>query len=350
MLIDKATFPRDKICAGAIGARGDKALAEIDVVVDVPSAYVRGLSVVAKAGALCERLDFDIGRVVRRRQYDAALLDHVRQRGVTVHQARFVSMERKHDRVVVETSAGSLSARCVVGADGVGSAVRRAIGIPRGDFHAQAVEVDTPWCDNDPPRDVLHFDICDRRHDGYAWDFPTLVDGELMVCRGVYQLGRGPDVAALLSERLRQRGFDPATFSFKRFAERGLSLYQPIGVERAMLVGEAAGIDPVLGEGIPQAILYGRAAGRYLARSGDFRLIGYRSALRSARVGIDLRIRSAATRWVYGRTRPTIERWVTSSRDLAHAGMTYFAGRRVDRRQLWRAVGGLLGGLVRGGV
>jgi flavin-dependent dehydrogenase len=349
-IVDKARFPREKICAGAIGARADKLLEAFDAPIDVPAAAVAGLSVKSGAGALLARLDGRplIGRVVRRKQFDAALLERARERGATVNEGVAVrGVQVQHERVRLDTDAGELHAHAVIGADGVASRVRRAVVAERGAFHAQAVEVDTPWCDGDPPDDVIHFDVSESGYPGYAWDFPTVVDGRSMVCRGVYQLTRGAppaasaepavDVAERLAARLRSRGLDPAHYRIKRFAERGLSLHQPFARERVLLVGEAAGIDPVLGEGIAQAVLYGHAAARYLAgcvARSDYRFADYRDALRRSRVGLDLRVRSAAVQLVYGRTRPAVEHLVTHSRALAHAGMCYFAGRRVPRLQL----------------
>jgi menaquinone-9 beta-reductase len=347
LLIDRATFPRDKICAGAIGRRADRALASIGVRPASPSVSIHGLSVATGHGRLAVRDDDRIGAVVRRRSYDAALVDAVRERGITVRDG--VALEQVTvgaSGVRLDTSAGVVLAAAVVGADGVTSRVRRALGLPRGPFHAQAVEVDTAWTSDDPDSDTLHFDVSDRSYPGYAWDFPTLIDGELMVCRGVYQLTRGAgaerggDVGAILKQRLQTRGLDTDARPMRRFSERGLSLYQPISFDRVLLVGEAAGIDPVLGEGIAQAILYGRAAGRFLADSaarGDWSMRGYKQRIWADRVGFDLRIRAAATPLVYGATRPWIERWMSRSRALADGGMAYFAGRHVPRRSLARA-------------
>lgn len=345
VVLDKAAFPRDKICAGAIGARADALLARIGARVEVEAAPIRGLHVKSATGELTARRPASIGRVVRRHAFDAALLDLARARGVTVRErVRVTGLSRSARSVTLSTDHGALTAAAVVGADGVGSVVRRALGFSRGTFHAQAVEVDTPRVPSDPPDDVLSFDVTDRGITGYAWDFPTLVAGEPMMCRGAYVLTRGApspepqrDAGDVLAERLQRLG---VTGRLKRFAERGLSLYEPLAVDKVLLVGEAAGIDPVLGEGIPQAIFYGETAAAYLvrcAREGDYRFTGYRRAMRKARIGTDLRIRAAAVSLIYGRTRPPIERWVTSSHALAQAGMSYFAGERVGRCDLARA-------------
>ena len=347
-IFEKERYPREKICAGAIGARAEKALARIGVRVDVPSVWVSGLSIATPRGALRARdpsLSRPIGRVVRRIEFDRAFADEARARGVSIVEgARVQRVEMGEDGVRLHGTMGEVRARAVIGADGVGSFVRRAIGAPRGRWRAQVIEVDTPAIAGDAARDLLHFDLGDRALRGYAWDFPTLVDGQALMCRGIYELSRGDeadgdgiDLGARLHARLERQGIDPAGLRFKRFAERGLALHEPLARPRALLVGEAAGIDPVLGEGIAQAILYGALAGPYLAGCldcGDLSFAGWPEALRRSRVGLDLRVRELATPWVYERMRPELERWTASSRDLAITGVRYFAGERVERRRI----------------
>lgn len=352
VVLEKARYPREKICAGAIGGRADRLLATIGVTVDVPSAPVSGLSIRASGGALLERLDRPIGRVVRRIEFDHALAEVARARGIrVVEDARVTGLSVDAKGVRLETSQGALAARAVVGADGVGSYVRRAIGAPRGRLSAQVVEVDTDPVASDQKRDLLHFDVADRSLVGYAWDFPTIVGGEELVCRGVYELAweesespaDGPDVAARLAQRLDAIGVRPRG-RVKRFAERGLSLGEPVAYERVLLVGEAAGIDPVLGEGIAQAIQYGATAGGYLATAlarGDLLFRDWRSTLMASRVGWDLSVRSRAVRLFYGSSRPVAERWVTTSRNLAVSGMRYFAGEHVPRGKIVAAAADL---------
>jgi menaquinone-9 beta-reductase len=362
VLLEKERYPRDKICAGAIGSRADRLLETIGVRVDVPSVPVRGLSVEARVGALAADAGEVIGRVVRRIEFDHAFADHARERGVRVIEGAKVDALTVDGRgVSLSTSQGEIRARAVVGADGVGSVVRRALGVPRGALRAQVVEVDTPAAALDRGRDVLHFDMTDLGLGGYAWDFATVVGGRPLVCRGVYAIhheeaGRGAssrgrrgstiasettDVSARLVARLARLGISAEGLTLKRFAERGLSLHEPVARPRALLVGEAAGIDPVLGEGIAQAIQYGSVAGPYLARCldrGDLSFADFRGELTRSRVGLDLGIRTRVLPWYYGPwSRAIMERWITGSESLAIAGMRYFAGSRVPRWLLVRA-------------
>src|SRR5262245_10496160 len=84
VVLEKEHYPREKICAGAIGARADRLLERIGVRVDVPSAWVRGLSIVSDQGRLVERTEEPIGRVVRRVEFDRRLAEIARARGVRV--------------------------------------------------------------------------------------------------------------------------------------------------------------------------------------------------------------------------------------------------------------------------
>ena len=362
VVLEKERYPRDKICGGAVGARADRLLETIGVRVDVPSVPVRALSVAARVGALEAHSGMIIGRVVRRIEFDHALADQAKERGVRVLEgAKVDALVVGADSVRLSTTQGEIRARAVVGADGVGSVVRRALGIPRGALRAQVVEVDTPAVPGDPARDVLHFDMTERDLDGYAWDFATLVGGRPLVCRGIYAIHREDagessprgsrpgstmsadrtDVSDRLLARLARQGISAEGLTLKRFAERGLSLHEPVARPRALLVGEAAGIDPVLGEGIAQAIQYGSVAGRYLARCldrDDLTFADFRRELSRSRVGLDLGIRTRVLPWYYGRrSRATIERWITGSESLAIVGMHYFAGLHVPRLRMLRA-------------
>ncbi len=368
VIVERGRYPREKICAGALGGRADKALAEIGVRVEVPGRIVRGVSVRSESGSLVARRDAPIGRVVRRRDFDSALATQAKARGVRFFEGvGVVSVDRHSEGVRVRLDDGrELRARAVVGADGVGSVVRRSIGIRRRNFYAQAIEVDTVAGSGDPSPELLHFDASDRSLRGYLWDFPTLVDGRPLVCRGVYALrgrldGRGggaregsrqgPGIHERLLRHLERRGVDPEGLRFKRYSERALSLHEPIAVPRAMLVGEAAGIDALLGEGIAQAVLYGQAAGPYLARAirrGEYDFGEWTRVFSASRVGLDLRLRGRMASWIYDDARPLAERFISRSQAFARAGIHYFAGDRLPRRALARSLFELAQACLRG--
>jgi 2-octaprenylphenol hydroxylase len=71
----------------------------------------------------------NLGYIIETRVVQGALLDACTEAGAELIPSEFVSLEVGEDRVRVETSAGSLMARLVVGADGASSTVRAAVGI-----------------------------------------------------------------------------------------------------------------------------------------------------------------------------------------------------------------------------
>src|SRR5580704_4149135 len=139
VVLEKARYPRDKYCAGALGARGDKILRELDACPDVPSVEIDGISLRAADAEVSARTT-GIGRVVRRIEFDHALARAATRAGVTVREGVQVNAVRaERGAAVVETSEGAIEARVVAGADGVGSAVRRAMGLGAGKLRAQVL-------------------------------------------------------------------------------------------------------------------------------------------------------------------------------------------------------------------
>jgi flavin-dependent dehydrogenase len=348
VVLEKERYPRDKPCAGAIGARGEKALARIGVKVDVDGAPFDHVTVVFGAGTR-EVHEPGAGRVVRRVEFDHALAREALRRGVrVVDGARVGAVRFERGAALVESGAGAFEARAVVGADGVGSFVRRALGLPVGTWRAQAVEVDTEEVPGDPARDAIRFDLSDHALAGYTWDFPTRVRGAWMVCRGVYRIkldAREVDLGARLDAHLRARGLAPGASRAKRFAERGFELHRPIARPRALLVGEAAGIDPITGEGIAQALLYGEVAGRYLAArlaSGDLAFDDWSRFLRATRLGVDLHVRTSLLPLVFGEARARTARWPHRTPGVLEAGAGLFAGKPARWGKLLAAGAGAL--------
>jgi flavin-dependent dehydrogenase len=148
------------------------------------------------------------------------------------------------------------------------------------------------------------------------------------------------DIRARLAERLAAFGLDIERYRLKRFAERGFEMHEPYASSRAMLVGEAAGIDPLTGEGIAQAIEYGAFAGPYLAEklaSGDLSFADFALRLRRSKVGIGLRVRTRIVPHFFGRRRIAIERFVAKTPAFVALGLQHFAGRRLSRTQIARS-------------
>lgn len=72
----------------------------------------------------------NLGHIIETRLVQSALLDAAEEAGARVIAAELSSVTIGEDDVQVETSAGALTARLVIGADGAQSAVRAAVGVP----------------------------------------------------------------------------------------------------------------------------------------------------------------------------------------------------------------------------
>src|SRR5262249_12668693 len=117
VVLEKERYPRDKVCAGAIGGRGLRLLERLGVTLSVPSVPIHAISL-AFRGASCLLREPDLGIVVRRIEFDHALAREAERRGIEVRQGAMVSrIEVGKDCVRVPLSSGDVvEAKAVVGA------------------------------------------------------------------------------------------------------------------------------------------------------------------------------------------------------------------------------------------
>ncbi len=370
VVLERERYPREKICAGGIGARAFKLLAKIGVDVECPKVPLTSLAVKLMHDTVVTRVD-DLGAVVRRIEFDHALAKVAIARGIELRdncgveriemidasdravgtqddviQGRASSSDTARVRVI--TASGDVyRARAIVGADGVSGVVRHQAGFPRPELRAQVVELDTEGVADDLPRDTVVFDFARRDLAGYAWDFPTIVDGQPLVCRGAYVIRTlgADDARARCAAYLAERGLDIKRYRIKQFAERGWEPGVDIAKPRVLLVGEAAGIDIATGEGIGQAIEYGSVAAPYLARAferEDLSFGDWRRAVEKHHLGFQLRIRYLAYELFYGRRRTKVEFLMPRLSSMFRVAVQDFAGVPISKLALARGAGQFL--------
>jgi flavin-dependent dehydrogenase len=353
VVLEKAIYPREKICAGGIGARAFHWLEKIGVEVDCPKVQLDAIALRLGGETIVTRQP-GLGVVVRRVEFDHALAKVAIARGIEVRDGCGVdSISTRDDGVRVVTDRGEVyECKAVVGADGVAGIVRRQAGFPQSELRAQVVELDTEAVPQDQPRDTVVFDFDSQDLNGYAWDFPTIVDGKPLVCRGAYvirNLGHD-DARARIDAYLIARGLDPKAYRHKQFAERGWQPGSEIAAPRVLLVGEAAGIDIATGEGIGQAIEYGAVAGPYLARAfakDRFTFSDWRTTVDRHHLGWQLRIRHACYHWFYGPKRASVERVMPRVPSMFQIAVEDFAGAPMSKLALLRGAGQFLAAFAR---
>lgn len=330
LLIDAAAFPRDKTCAGGLIPHTLELLRAFGLELDVPFVRVDCARVEAGGGPL-EIASPGCCFVIRRREFDAMLLGAVSDRGIAVREGvKVEALERTGEGFRVATSAGDIHCRAIVGADGAGSVVRRSL-VDRGaGWLARAVMCDVPIREAAAAPSTFEFDfrpVFDGLK-GYAWAFPCLIEGRPHWNVGVYSLDRR-GAGGRLERLLDERAGDGGDCRRRAHPIRLYTARQPVSAPGVLLVGDAAGVDPLLGEGISYALEYGGLAARELAlgfSSSDLRFRGYRRRVRRSRVGIKLTRLGLGARLFYG-PRPWFWFGVAQvSRRAQRIGMNWYNG------------------------
>jgi len=268
VIFDRARFPRPKLCGGALTYRGTELLRDL---VGRP-----------EEGATTDGLVFrsSLGRFeVRERGpqwlYDRAwlddrLLDAVRAAGVEIREScSITAVEPGHDAVAVRWATGAEPFEWVVGADGARSTVRRSAELPGGPLGllVEGVYEAEAGADVDPSLLYFDFDPILRGIPGYAWIFPFPRPGS----RGLYKVGvmdgrgatDGARLRAYTEELAARHGLRPAEEKIGGWPEHYYAARNRAHRPGLILVGEALGVDPLLGEGIaPSFESAGYAAGR----------------------------------------------------------------------------------------
>jgi flavin-dependent dehydrogenase len=312
VLLDKATFPRPKLCGGGITYFGGRALDALGI--EVRDAFdARTIRLVHGRRQFAFEGDPTV-RVVRREVFDTHLLEACRELGVEVREGVAVrDISIGADATTLETSDGPLEAEVVVGADGSGGCVARAAGLDRHASWARTLEVLTPPSkDADPEvaNSMLTMDCTAiSRHGlrGYVWHFPCRIDGRLHVSRGVYECRLWPgrpkaDLELILSEALAERGLHLSDYRQHSFPIRQWHPARPTAAPRVLLVGDAAGADSLTGEGIAFALTGGAAVATTIhesRRSGDPSFADHRARVDAWATLHQLSTRRAVARWGY---------------------------------------------------
>nr|WP_296063674.1 geranylgeranyl reductase family protein [uncultured Actinoplanes sp.] len=288
LLLDRAAFPRDKACGDGIAAGAVDVLAGlgVDGITDGYPAVER-LRLVAPGGFQVARRLPRVAHTIPRRVFDARLVEAAVAAGA---ELRRHTVRRISENGTVDID-GTFRADVLIGADGAGSVVRRALGHPVNPPGHLAVAIRGYAPTTNTNEQVVV--TTRRRWPAYAWEFP-IGDGTANV--GYGEVLRGvPLSRAYLIERL--TGLLPGTEAESlRGHHLPLSTRRPPpGRGRVLLAGDALSlINPFTGEGIFYAVLSGSLAGTAAATDPGRAAALYRAAL-TRRLGRHLRHSRFAT-------------------------------------------------------
>ncbi|UCF28694.1 MAG: FAD-dependent monooxygenase [Chloroflexota bacterium] len=308
ILLEKAAHPRPKLCAGGVTRIGLEALRDLgmNLPLPIPNVEIEEARLVYQDRVIRVRGEPEFV-VYNRIELDAYLSDFARQQGINIRENESVqTISLNPGGFEVETSQNTYRAKAIVGADGSKGITRRLV-----DKHetpsrvARVIETVNPAKDNQPQftQGYAIFDLTPSQESlqGYYWEFPSRVDNIPSLNRGVYDSRIAPkrekaNLPGILKELTITGQAESTTAGLQGHPLHWFSPSNRFSIPRLLLVGDAAGADPLFGEGIGPALAYGKIAALELHnayRKSDYSFKYYRLRLLVSNVG-----RYLGSRWL----------------------------------------------------
>lgn len=280
VVVDKATFPRDKCCGDGLTTNALRILEGLDF---DPSRVAdwQTCSDVEMRSFSGRKIDLPLpsiggqfAAIAPRAQFDHALVEHCRDMGITIHEGCAFESITHHDTngisVRVE-NLGELTVDYVVAADGMWSPVRKSLGLSTpgylGEWHAFRQYIGNV---HGSANEKLHIWFDKDLLPGYAWSFP-LPDNRVNFGFGILRTSdRSTKYMNDLWRDLLTRPHITAVLG-EHFVPEDRHTAWPIPARihdavrssgRVLFIGDAVcATDTLTGEGIGQALETGIAAG-----------------------------------------------------------------------------------------
>lgn len=359
--VEKSAHPRFKVCAGGLIPKTVLALEELGIPLDAPAVeVVRGEARTPVGSVDLSRGGDVLCTIVRRDEFDAMLARAATRAGLEiVENERVVEVAQDAGAVQVITDRGRFESRVLVGADGSGSRVRREVFGERKETTGRALMTDIAV----NPESAVEFRERRYRFDfrcvsdgisGYSWSFPCMIGGRPYLNVGIYDQrpreftekeGEQARMLAELAAAFPELPLDAMvrrTMKWNAFPIRWFDAADRYARGRVIVAGDAAGVDPLMGEGISCAFEHGKLAagaiGAFLG--GDAAALGaYDRSLREGAVGRKLAKLAFAARHFYGPNHRLFFRVARASRRANEIGVDWYNGaRHLDEQPTYRLV------------
>ena len=287
LLIEKETFPRDKVCGDALTYSALPLIKEIfpELLNSIPSrSSSRKYRIYYEGGnTLQHQGEFD---VIPRKILDNLLFETIKNQNISIQQNCYVkdiSLNENSNEVlcVKDNEPIIYKAKWILAADGSNSVVKRKTGPLEHDEKTGAVRQYVKGLKSH--HDELLF-FLDMKHHGYFWIFPFLSNDEYWAnigCGSFIKTDFNPhkQFKYFMNNQYIQSYMDEAQYIDKPVGfpldladtkNCRLKLHQPIAGNGYLLLGDAAGlVHPYTGEGISTALFSGRLAAQLLLDNND---------------------------------------------------------------------------------
>ena len=267
LVLDKTAFPRDKSCGGGVSP----AIAEwFDF--DFSPVVQNHVSQVKYTFKMGDPAEVELEGItpmwmVQRSEFDNFLVEQATSQGAEFKAGVEVQgVQLTGDTWQVTTSEGQFEGKYLIAADGANSQTAKLLGFAEPELTVSA-SLQVPGEVSDRRKVTAFFDFGSLKN-GFMWCFPK-ADGYSFSAAYVRNFkGKADELKKQLYKYAELFGLDP---SQGEYMEHPLNLWQtnsPLHSDRALLVGEAAGmVDPLIGEGIRPALYTGVKAAAAVSKA-----------------------------------------------------------------------------------
>jgi flavin-dependent dehydrogenase len=301
ILIEKSVYPRTKICGGGISTPGRHVLSRLSLDLNFSYNEISHLEIILEKSYILKAPEGFI--IVNRNEFDSALAENAKERGLIVHESEsFIDLKRKSDHLIVYTDKTSYRVKSLVGADGVRSAVRKKIHIKEQSRLSSLYQQFLKIVKNNEGENISRKAIFDFTPliksglQGYVWCFPGLSKEGFYNNVGIYDSRIYRNRKTIPVENIVRNSIlnllsSSEIKSFKNYPLRYFSSEGIYSQPHVILTGEAAGVEPALGEGISVSLNFGDIASQALVdafREKDFSFRNYNSRILQHKLGLAL--------------------------------------------------------------
>ena len=312
IIFEKYKHPRKKICGGGVTHFGLRILQHLDIPYPLPltNDIVNNIFLKYRRNIIHIRGN-PLFVVYNRSDFDYFLANEAKIRGLDIREDEEVKdIEVFPDFVRLTTNKGIYEAEVIVGADG-------HTGITRCFLHekekknkfARTLKIWIPGLLSSPRfKDhsaVFDFSFINSGLHGYLWDFPNTIEGTPGYNQGVYDAQWFKNGKRRNLKRIFEQESNIANFTEENLKSSAIYKYHPSNSSsgfRIILVGDAAGVDGLFGEGIGPALWYGKIASQSVVdafKNGEYKFTRYKNKIFFSKLGRYLFIRWMLANYVY---------------------------------------------------
>ncbi len=295
LLVDKARFPRDKICGDAFSGKSLGIARELGIVGEiekVPNEVVYGVTFSSPKGTIVDipfpgadrERKTKPGFCIKRFDGDNVLFQNAKKAVDTLEEFTVQDLVMENGFVAGvkgRTKAGEeleIRAKVVVGADGTSSAVAQKVGVGVSPPEHQVIATRGYYRGVKGMNGNIELHFIDEVMPGYFWIFP-LANGWANVGLGILtseKQKRKMDIRKLQEDVIRNSALFRERFRDAKIDNQGIKVWTlPLGSYHRknhgngwVLVGDAASlIDPFSGEGVGNAMTSGKITAKHISRA-----------------------------------------------------------------------------------